>query len=80
MTVQGRVQENKYSEQQQVETLEMENAVNQMENAVKNSTNTLDQLKGEMEGMEGRAHEVLHPDTKKGENEQTWPRCLKDAN
>lgn len=48
MTVRGRVQQNKYYEQQQVETLEMENAVSQMENAVKNSTNTLDQLKGEM--------------------------------
>lgn len=48
----------------------MENAVNQMKNTVENFTNTSEQLEGERVGLEGCAHEMLHPDTKKGENDR----------
>ena len=73
MTGWGRVQHEDWCSEQQAETLELENTVNQMKNTVENFTNTGDLLKGEMEGMEGHTHELLPPDTKKGENEQTWP-------
>lgn len=39
-----------------------------------------EQLKGEGEGLESHTHELLCPDTKKGENEQTWPQHPKDTN